>query len=229
MLLLRPNNCRWDYRIYKMYPVQPPSISKYATVGKFEVMSTKMNTIDDIKRTVLSIDSKVSEMKQDMDSLSKPVSEVESSQTLISKSFEENSKKVEHGRRQVDNDIKKLSSLYESLRRDLDGVKSDAKKVTETKENLSKIVKANEKLSYEFENIQCESMRDNLLFHGLKEKVDEDCIQLIKRICSNELGGEDDLNIKVAYRLGKKVDTSIFNPSNDTERTRPVLVKFSDR
>ena len=113
------------------------------------------------------------------------------------------------------------------MRRDLDGAKSDAKKVTETKENFSKIVKANEKLHYEFETIQCESMRDNLLFHGLKEKDEEDCIQLIKRICSNDLGIEDDLNIKVAYRLGKKVD--LYNPSNDTERTRPELVKFSDR
>ena len=76
--------------------------------------------------------------------------------------------------------------MYESLRKDLDGVKSDAKKVTETKENFSKLVKANEKLSYEFETIQRESMRDNLLFHGLNEK-EEDCIQLIKRVCSKYL------------------------------------------
>ena len=64
-----------------------------------------MNTIDDFKRSVSSIDSKVSEMKRDMDNLSRRVSEVESSQTFISKTFEENSKKVEHGRKQVDNDI----------------------------------------------------------------------------------------------------------------------------
>ena len=133
-------------------------------MAKFAVMSTKINTIDDIKRSVSSIDSKVSEMKRDIDNLSKRVSEVESSQTFISKTFEENSKKVEHGRKQVDNDIqKKLSSLHESLRKDLDCVKSDAKKVTETKESLSKIVKANEKLSYEFEIIQCESMCDNFI------------------------------------------------------------------
>ena len=182
-------------------------------------MSTKMNTIDDIKRSVSSIDSKVSEMKRDIDSFSKRDSEVELSQTFISKAFEKNSKTVEHGRKQVDNDIKKLSSLYKSLSRDIDGVKSDAKKVTETKENFSKIVKANEKLSHEFETIQSESMRDNLLCHGLKEKEEEDCIQLIKRICSHALGIEYDLNIKVAYRLGKRVDLS--NSSNDTERTRP--------
>ena len=65
-------------------------------------------------------------------------------------------------------------------------------------------MKANEKLSYEFETIQYESMSDNLLFHSLKEKEEEDCIQLIKRICSNDLDIEDDLNIKGAYRLGKK-------------------------
>ena len=52
-----------------------------------------------------SIDFKVSEMKRDMDNLSRRVSEVESSQAFISKTFEENSKKVEHGRKQVDNDI----------------------------------------------------------------------------------------------------------------------------
>ena len=69
------------------------------------------------------------------------------------------------------------------------------KKVTETKENFSKIVKTNENLRYEFEIIQCKSMRDNLLFHGLKKKEEGDCIQLIKRICSNDLGIEDDYNI----------------------------------
>jgi len=65
-------------------------------------------------------------------------------------------------------------------------------------------VKANEKLSYEFETIQSESMSDNLLFRGLKEKEEEDCIQLIQRICSNDLGIEDNLNIKVADKLGRK-------------------------
>ena len=71
-------------------------------------MSTKINTIDDIKHSVSSIDSKVSEMKRDIDNLSKRVSEVESSQTFISKTFEENSKKIDHGRKQVVNDIEKF-------------------------------------------------------------------------------------------------------------------------
>ena len=62
-------------------------------MAKFEEMSTKMKTIDDIKGL---IDSKVSEMKRDIGSLSKRVSEVELSQTFISKTFEVNSKKAEH-------------------------------------------------------------------------------------------------------------------------------------
>ena len=74
-------------------------------MAKFEEMSKTMNTIDDIKRSVLSIDSKVSELKRDIGSLSKRVSEVELSQTFISKTFEENSKKVEYGRKPVENDI----------------------------------------------------------------------------------------------------------------------------
>ena len=42
-------------------------------MSKFEAMSVKMNSIDDIKRSVGSIDTKMTEMKREIDTLSRPV------------------------------------------------------------------------------------------------------------------------------------------------------------
>lgn len=59
-------------------------------LSKFEAMSVKMNSIDEIKSAVSSVDFKLSEMKGDMKKLSKRVLDVETSQNFISKSFDKN-------------------------------------------------------------------------------------------------------------------------------------------
>jgi hypothetical protein len=53
------------------YHHPPPWISEL--ISKFEAMSVKMNSIDDIKRSVGSIDTKMTEMKREIDTLSRRV------------------------------------------------------------------------------------------------------------------------------------------------------------
>ena len=79
------------------------------------------------------------------------------------------------------------------------------------------------KLSERLEDLQCHSMRDNLLFFGLKERRDrgrEDCIDMIDQFCANELQFEDSVtpNIDRAHRVGRYTSGKIG----------PIVVKFND-
>ncbi|VDI50059.1 Hypothetical predicted protein [Mytilus galloprovincialis] len=181
-----------------------------------------MKSIDDIKSYVTNIDRKVTDMKSDMVHLSKRVNEVENSQSFISKSFEENIKMHEKTNKKVESDLKKLTYECASLRKEFDSMKTESKNLAESKENLNKIAKANERLNSDLETIQRESMRDNLLFHGIKEVTEEKCADLVKHVCENNLAIHNDLCIKPAFRLGKKAE-----PSNEhdigKERSRPIL------
>lgn len=133
-------------------------------LSKFEAMSVRMNSIDEIKSAVSSVDFKLSEMKGDMNKLSKRVLDVETSQNFISKSFDENIKMHEKTKKKIESDIKKLATECEALRNDKSFIKRDSKNLSDSKVNLQKIFRANEKLNNDLESIKCESMRDNLLF-----------------------------------------------------------------
>ncbi|VDI04315.1 Hypothetical predicted protein [Mytilus galloprovincialis] len=209
-------------------PVVNPPLWATDLMSKFDALSVKMNGIDDIKSYVTNIDQKVTDMQSDMVHLSKRVNEVENSQSFISKSFEENIKMHEKTNKKVETDLKKLTYDFASLRKEFNSMKTESKNLAESKENLNKIAKANERLNSDLETIQRESMRDNLLFHGIKEVTEEKCADLVKHVCENNLAIHDDLCIKAAFRLGKKAE-----PSNEHdighERSRPILVKFNDR
>ncbi|CAG2245738.1 unnamed protein product [Mytilus edulis] len=209
-------------------PVVSPPLWATDLMSKFDALSVKMNSIDDIKSYVTNIDRKVTDMKSDMVHLSKRVNEVENSQSFISKSFEENIKMHEKTNKKVESDLKKLTYDFASLRKEFNSMKTESKNLVESKENLNKIAKANERLNSDLETIQRESMRDNLLFHGIKEVTEENCADLVKHVCEFNLAIHDDLCIKAAFRLGKKAE-----PSNEhdigQERSRPILVKFNDR
>ncbi|CAC5419655.1 unnamed protein product [Mytilus coruscus] len=208
-----------------------PATLQWATelLSRFEAMSVKINSIDEIKCAVSSVDFKLSEMKGDMNKLSKRVLDVETSQNFIAKSFDENIKMHEKTNKKIESDIKTLASEYEALRNDMSFIKRDSKNLSDSKTNLQKIFKANEKLNNYLESIKCESMRDNLLFHGIKESEGEDCALIIKSMCENNIDIDDELNIKTAFRLGKKNEVAVLSQNDGQERIRHTFVNFSDR
>ena len=132
----------------------------------------------------------MTEMRGEIDSISKRVTEVETSQSFISKAH--------------DDSIRGIEKLNKKVEMDIDSMKTKTKTLCESKVNFQKIVKANEKLNTEIESIQSETMRDNLLFHGIKGNESKDCVVLIKQIIENNLNIEEEIEIKSAFRLGKK-------------------------
>ena len=74
-------------------------------------------------------------------------------------------------------------------------------------------------------DIQCRSMRDNLIFFGIPEEkgeIDEDCVRKILSFIEEQLDMEAaGIHIKLhgAHRMGR------FNPT----KVRPIVAKFADR
>ena len=61
------------------------------------------------------------------------------------------------------------------------------------------------------------SMRENLLFHGIKESTNENCELLVRRFIAEHLDIGEDIKLDRAHRLGK--------PKG---RTRSIVVKFHE-
>lgn len=85
---------------------------------------------------------------------------------------------------------------------------------------LEESIKLNAQMKEEILDLQCRSMRDNLLFYNIKEaqnKETEDCVRIIQDICSSELEIMEDVSIERAHRIGKR----------ESGKIRPIVVKFT--
>lgn len=154
-------------------------------INKIDNITLKMKSVDDIKSSVISIDSKLTNMKSVVDGLVKRVEDVESSQQFISASFEKN--------------------------------KSD---VTSIADEITQLRDVTDQLEY----LQCESLRDNLMFFGVEKEEGEDCVDIIKNICSSSLEIRDPVGISSAFRMGKKITSSRMKGLN--RKPRPIVAKF---
>ncbi len=121
----------------------------------------------------------------------------------------------------IETEIKKMKSEYEALRADLTTMKAEAKSITESKANLTKIVKANEKLNNEIEVIQSESMRDNLLFHGIKELPGENCTAIVQTISRSVI-----LTSNPLFVLEKLSMLKMITPLTRNQTMKPPCVRF---
>ena len=65
-------------------------------------------------------------------------------------------------------------------------------------------------------DLQWRSMRDNLVFYAIPEKVNESCEATLKQFFVDEFGVTEDVEIARAHRMGKQ----------ETGKTRPIVAKF---
>ena len=65
-------------------------------------------------------------------------------------------------------------------------------------------------------DLQWRSMRDNLVFYGIREETDENCNTVLAQFFTDELGVTDEIDLARAHRMGKAT----------TGKTRPIVAKF---
>ena len=68
------------------------------------------------------------------------------------------------------------------------------------------------------DHLEYRSLRDNLLFHGLPEKLEENCEQLISDLIHTQLNIDSDIKFERVHRIGKI----------GVKDSRPIVAKFHE-
>ncbi len=138
------------------------------------------------------IEHSVSTIKEEVKSLGQRVSEIEISQHVIGSMFEETKKSSS---KMVSDCADLHKALYES--------RAETQMLTE-----------------DIIDLQCRSMRDNLLFFNIveedDEEKDEDCSAVIQDFCKDKLEITEPIELDRVHRMGKKKQGKI----------RPIIAKF---
>lgn len=161
-------------------------------ISKVDFLTSKLNKLDDIDSRLSVLDNKIDSVNRDVNTVKNRVEELEKSTQFISETFDELSVKTDEA-------VSERAGI---------------------KKEIVKLTTENKQLREDIIDMQARSMRDNLLFFGLKEDREENCTDVVLDFCENVLemtNAKDRLEIDRAHRLGK------FKP----DKTRPIVVKFN--
>jgi chromosome segregation ATPase len=162
-------------------------------------IKTDVKKLHDIDNTVNMINLKVTQLETKVNSMETKVADVE-----VSCSF--------------------LSSQRDAFQREIDSTKTEVNKIKQEfnvlSESTSKLQTDKKKLESKVTDLEWRSMRENLVFFGIKEQADEtgDCTAIVKEFCETRLQMANATNMMIdrAHRLGKARPGA----------TRPIVAKF---
>jgi DNA repair exonuclease SbcCD ATPase subunit len=159
----------------------------------------KLNTIDKIERTVNSINSKVTDLEAKFKTLNSRVEETEKTCEFISSAIDSSRNEC----REAKLEIKNLKQSCEVLTKRTDYLKTQ-----------------NNEINAKVTSLEYKSMNNNLMFYGIGEDKDENCVEKVKMLFLTELQMEEEeagkISIDKAYRVGTKSGKKI----------RPIVAHF---
>ena len=157
-----------------------------------------MTKLDQIERTVNTINMKVSDLEMKVNSIEPRVTEVEKSCSFIS--YENDIRKKE---------VEGASAEVHKLKSDCANMQADTNYLRARNANLEAKVT----------DLESRSMRDNLLFYGVSERGQlENCESLVKEVCIETLDLPEALDMKFdrVHRVG----------TFSNNKVRPIVAKF---
>ena len=155
-----------------------------------------MTKIDKIEKTVDKINTRMGEMESKVQTLNQKVTACETSCQFISNETENQRDELKTAK----NEIKQLKKTCETMT-----------------ENVKQQQQQKEALNDKLVDLESRSMRENLLFYGLKEDTDEDCEAIVKSFIAEKLEiPTDDIILDRTHRLG----------SSRAQKPRPIVTKF---
>ena len=177
----------------------PPAPPPWATELLEEVkqIKTKLQSIDEIKKTVNSINAKVCDLETKMKSLDTRVNETEKSCQFSANQAESNK-----------NELKTAKDEIKNLR----------KKCADFEKESSSLKQKNAEIDTKLTDLESRSMRENLLFYGIAEGGEkEDCGKLVKKVIRDilHIPNPDDILFDRVHRVGQR-----------STNARPIVVKF---
>lgn len=187
-------------QIYNVPP--PPAAGLPGWVSELiqDVKQIKLSItkLDQIERTVNSINMKVTDLELKVNSMEPRVFEVEKACTFISDENDERRKELERTKAEVS-----------KLRTDC----------TNMQTNTNYLRTRNSALEAKVTDLESRSMRDNLLFYGITERGQhENCEGLVKGVCIETLGlaEADNMTFDRVHRVG----------TFSKNKVRPIVAKF---
>ncbi|KAJ8309250.1 hypothetical protein KUTeg_014124 [Tegillarca granosa] len=174
--------------------------------------------IDQVDRSVNSINYKVENIATDLGSLSSRVNDVEQSVKFLSDTYDTVKITVESAKAAANEAQSEVRKFQKTYRTDMSELQKSISKISSENKML---IKENQNLKNSLTDLKCRSMHDNLIFHGIPESNEnENCQNIIHDICRRHLKICDAERIVIdrAHRIG--------NSSRD-EGPRPIVVKFN--
>ena len=190
-------------QMYNMPPPHPPPQPLASRsqnwvadlINDVKHIKLSMNKLDQIERTVNTINMKVSDLELKVNSIEPRVTEVEKSCSFISYENDNRKREVESARAEV----QKLKSDCSNMQADTNFLRA-----------------RNATLEAKVTDLESRSMRDNLLFYGIREQGQlENCEQMVKEVCIENLDLPEAIDMK--FDRVHRVGTFSYN------RVRPIV------
>ena len=167
-------------------------------INDVKQIKLSMTKLDQIEKTVNTINMKVSDLENKVNIIEPRITEVEKACSFISDANDDRKKELELAR----SEIVKLKHDCVNMKSDTDMLKQ-----------------RNAHLEAKITDLESRSMRDNLLFYGIAERgKNEDCEAMIKQVCVEtlELHEAVDMKFDRVHRIG----------THSTSKIRPIVAKF---
>lgn len=193
-----PNVFQSPVQTQQTSPLQSSATPAWAArlIQSVEQLQSVIPKIDKIEETVSKIQSKISLIETRVTGLETKITDIETTCTFISSEYDYQKNELQQAKEKIKILEKDCRNLEQSLK---------------TCENHY------EKSKDELTDLKSRSMRENLVFYGLKEENEENCEILVKELIQTELGIDpSSMEIDRAHRLG----------STSARKPRPIVVKF---
>ena len=118
--------------------------------------------------------------------------------------------------------LERTNSSRESIARGMNATKAQVEVITRRADSHEQCLKV---LAYKSIDLEARSRTNNLLFHGLAESKNENCIELLRDFLWNEMGIDiDEYYVERAHSLGSLYRARQRN--QDRNPRRPIIVAF---
>ncbi|XP_071138847.1 synaptonemal complex protein 1-like [Mytilus edulis] len=192
--------------------------------GRLKSIETSVESVKDLRKDLLLMSSHVRELETSVTDIVKSQKQLETSCQVLSDLFDDVKEKsnkrdevlsqhaaqlIKHSDevRKVNNDSEKMLRKIQNLEKQLGNTKSNTQQ-----HDTSKI----QTLQNTVLDLQCRSMKNNLIFKNLEEQHTEDVEQNLRTFIYEQLGIEHDIEFGNVHRFGKR---SRNNP-------RPIVARF---
>ncbi|CAG2219170.1 unnamed protein product [Mytilus edulis] len=126
----------------------------------------------------------------------------------------------------VDGLVKRVEDVENSQQFISAGFEQNKSDMAVIADDITSLRVVNRGMVDQLEQLQCENLRDNLMFFGIEEEEGEDCIDCIRSICALSLEIREPIEIASAFRMGKKF---VSKSTRTVRKPRPIIVKRQQR